>query len=240
MYKAFYRRNLPHQQPPGSVLFITFSIKGAIPADVYQELHDRALELKQQFTNPGVEEAENVIAWKRLFHFADEAMDKSNSAMLLANPVAARRTVQSILTGRDMKHYILHRYCVMGNHVHLLIEPLPMNVTLSTSLLRPTWPPLFYTSEGRQMIERNMSLDQVQWRPVHTIAKAIKRVTSPVLAQTSGLRGSMWMEESFDHWIRNGNEYSRVVAYIDDNPVKAGLCTRPEDWRWSMAYESRS
>src|SRR5690606_19764575 len=147
--KAFYRRNLPHQQPPGSVVFITFSIRGAIPADVYQELQNRALKLKQKFTDPGVEEAENVIAWKRLFRFADEAMDKSISAMLHAHTVVARQSAHSTLSGFEIYHNILHRYGVMGYYVHQLIEPLSMIVTLTPSLLRTIKPPLFCSSECR-------------------------------------------------------------------------------------------
>jgi hypothetical protein len=26
------------------------------------------------------------------------------------------------------------------------------------------------------------------------------------------------------------------VAYVEDNPVKARLCKRPEDWKWSSAH----
>ena len=44
-----------------------------------------------------------------------------------------------------------------------------------------------------------------------------------------------WQTESFDHWIRDDDEYSRSVAYVENNPVKAGFCRRPEDWKWSSA-----
>jgi REP element-mobilizing transposase RayT len=46
-----------------------------------------------------------------------------------------------------------------------------------------------------------------------------------------------WQTESYDHWIRNDDERARLVAYIENNPVKARLCARPEDWRWSSAYD---
>jgi REP element-mobilizing transposase RayT len=44
-----------------------------------------------------------------------------------------------------------------------------------------------------------------------------------------------WQGESFDHWIRNDAECTRLVAYVENNPVKAGFCKRPEDWKWSSA-----
>ena len=36
---------------------------------------------------------------------------------------------------------------------------------------------------------------------------------------------------------RNGQEFDRAVAYIENNPVKAGLISRPEEWEWSSAKE---
>jgi len=40
------------------------------------------------------------------------------------------------------------------------------------------------------------------------------------------------MSESYDHWIRNGNEHERVVQYVDNNLVKAGLCKEWYLWKW--------
>jgi hypothetical protein len=54
-------------------------------------------------------------------------------------------------------------------------------------------------------------------------------------AATSHLSGSP--KESFDHWVRDNAEHARLVAYVENNPVKAGLCKRPEDWKWSSACE---
>ncbi|PYI95607.1 MAG: hypothetical protein DME98_15860 [Verrucomicrobia bacterium] len=45
-----------------------------------------------------------------------------------------------------------------------------------------------------------------------------------------------WQPESYDHWIRNDKEKARIARYIRNNPVAAGLCARPEDWKWSSAY----
>ena len=45
-----------------------------------------------------------------------------------------------------------------------------------------------------------------------------------------------WQPESYDHWIRNDDEKVRIRRYIRNNPVVAGLCAQPEDWKWSSAY----
>jgi REP element-mobilizing transposase RayT len=47
---------------------------------------------------------------------------------------------------------------------------------------------------------------------------------------------TFWQRESFDHWIRNDDEKARIRRYIRMNPVKAGLCRTPEEWKWSSAW----
>src|ERR1035438_5701258 len=46
-----------------------------------------------------------------------------------------------------------------------------------------------------------------------------------------------WQGESFDHWIRDPGQYARTKTYIENNPVKAHLCAKPEDWPWSSAHK---
>jgi REP element-mobilizing transposase RayT len=47
--------------------------------------------------------------------------------------------------------------------------------------------------------------------------------------------GKFWDREPFDRYIRNERHFRNTVAYIENNPVKAGLCASPEKWRWSSA-----
>jgi putative DNA methylase len=48
---------------------------------------------------------------------------------------------------------------------------------------------------------------------------------------------TFWQQESFDHWARDEEEFYRIIAYSENNPVKAGLVSRPEEWLWSSAHE---
>ena len=41
--------------------------------------------------------------------------------------------------------------------------------------------------------------------------------------------------ESYDHLVQNEREFERIVAYIENNPVTAGLANRPEEFAWSSA-----
>ena len=48
-----------------------------------------------------------------------------------------------------------------------------------------------------------------------------------------GRHGSFWQKENFDHWCRDAEKFDAAKAYIVNNPVKAGLVRRPEDWPWT-------
>lgn len=66
------------------------------------------------------------------------------------------------------------------------------------------------------------------------ILKSWKQFTSRRGKPILGLgEEAFWQRESYDHWIRNDEEKTRIARYIRNNPVMAGLCARPEDWRWS-------
>jgi putative transposase len=44
-----------------------------------------------------------------------------------------------------------------------------------------------------------------------------------------------WQDESYDHVVRNDEEFRRIPQYIEDNPVVAGLVVNPEEYLWSSA-----
>jgi putative transposase len=50
-------------------------------------------------------------------------------------------------------------------------------------------------------------------------------------------RGVFWQEESYDHCVRDDEELERIINYIEQNPVTAGLVDRPDLWRFSSAYD---
>ncbi|HEX7619261.1 MAG TPA: hypothetical protein VF480_11155 [Verrucomicrobiae bacterium] len=47
--------------------------------------------------------------------------------------------------------------------------------------------------------------------------------------------GAFWQREYLDRFVRNAEHYENVVAYIEENPVKAGLGKIKTDWPWSSA-----
>lgn len=51
--------------------------------------------------------------------------------------------------------------------------------------------------------------------------------------------GHFWQREYHDRFIRDDDHYANTFRYIEENPVKAGLVGRAEDWRWSSAWKGR-
>ena len=46
-----------------------------------------------------------------------------------------------------------------------------------------------------------------------------------------------WQEEFFDHVLRTGESYREKCAYVRENPVRAGLVERAEEWPFAGEIE---
>jgi REP element-mobilizing transposase RayT len=55
-----------------------------------------------------------------------------------------------------------------------------------------------------------------------------KSFTAHRVLREFGIRGTFWQREYYDHLIRDEEQFSRAVAYVLENPRRAGL----EGWRW--------
>ncbi len=47
--------------------------------------------------------------------------------------------------------------------------------------------------------------------------------------------GAFWQQDYFDRFIRNENHFYETISYIENNPVKAGLCAVRTDWEYTSA-----
>jgi putative transposase len=47
---------------------------------------------------------------------------------------------------------------------------------------------------------------------------------------------SVWQRGFTDHRIRDREDWDKHLAYIHDNPVRAKLCQRPEDYPFSSVF----
>ncbi len=142
-------------------------------------------------------------------------------------------------------------YCLMGNHFHLLVEvprrdaiaPLtPQSLVPLLQLLYDKATVQSVTAQlesarksGNTAWEREI-LERFERRrgDLSVFLKELKQRVSIFLNRRLGRCGTLW-EGRFKSVLIEGGETAlhTVAAYIDLNPVRAGLVARPEDYRWS-------
>ena len=66
-----------------------------------------------------------------------------------------------------------------------------------------------------------------------TLADAIKSLKQRVSRRLIGEAPHFWQKRYYDFNVRTHDQFVEKLRYIHRNPVKKGLCARPEDWEWS-------
>ena len=64
------------------------------------------------------------------------------------------------------------------------------------------------------------------------IMQSLKGATAHRINKLLHRSGPVWEEESFDHVLRSDESLEKKREYIRQNPVRAGLIQKPEDYRW--------
>ncbi len=227
IYKERTERNLPHWHPPGATLFVTFRLANSIPKSALRKYHAQKIWLEEETKRLKKlklrdVDSEIVAHEKRLQEFRrqwfkkyDDIMDKAETGPLWLKVDQIARIMAEALHHRDGEVYRLDAYCIMSNHVHVVFTPFLNWEDLSEVML----------PEGMRLISRNPPLDKIM--------KSLKGWTSRQSNKELGRTGTFWEPESFDHVVRNSVEFARIVKYVLNNPVKAGLVKSWQDWRWS-------
>ncbi|MFD2569738.1 transposase [Spirosoma soli] len=197
--QTHYQRNLPHILPPGESIFITYRLAGSIPADILLKFLEEKQTALRQIAQAGSDEAAlrktQYDEEKRYFARFDKYLDSTDKGPDWLKLPSVAGVVKEGLHHRDGEDYDLHAYCLMSNHVHLL-------VTI-----------------------------RHEHRPFHATIKSLKGYSARKINELLDRTGQpFWHPESYDHVVRSQEEFKRIVAYILNNPVKAGLVEAWEDW----------
>ncbi len=209
----FYRRKLPHWHPEGQVFFITFRLADSLPIHVIQELegrHERDRQIIRARYSGAQQRDELYKLDKKYFGYFDSWLDRceEESPRWLADERVARVVTEEIHR-LDSKRYRLEAYCIMSNHCHLLVDT-------GEHTFKP--------------IHDGVTAPY----PLADTLKLLKGRTARYCNQALGRSGAFWHHESYDHVVRDQKEFERIVWYIADNPVKAGLVEKWEDWQFTF------
>jgi putative transposase len=207
------RRDLPHWDMPGAAYFVTTCLHGSIPAQGMLDIARHRAELEKRPRAIGMPEEEwKLRSWKLSFVRVDEWLDRRCANRVLESPELAQLVVDSIRYFAG-ERYDLFAFVVMPSHFHWLFQP------------------------RREWIE---TLADDKRSPRQRITYSLNRFTATQCNKVLNKTGSFWQKESFDHWVRDVEELERIIRYVEENPVKAGLVSAPEEWRFSSASLRKS
>jgi type I restriction enzyme R subunit/putative DNA methylase len=189
--KEWYSRGyLPHRDAKELLQAVTFRLADSLPQEKLPLLEEELLELPEN--QRSTHRCQKIEQW----------LDAGMGCCALRHPKMAEQMHDTLLHF-DRQRYRLIAWCIMPNHVHVLLETLT---------------------------------------PLAKIVQGWKSVTARwALAQNEELKlgipdtNHLWMRDYWDRYIRNDRHFENTVLYIHQNPVKACLCQRAEDWPWSSA-----
>jgi REP element-mobilizing transposase RayT len=121
-------------------------------------------------------------------------------------------------------------FCLMGNHFHLLVRMLPEQ-RFSDRQIRQRFE-AFY-GESRVLTEGQMPCLRAKLENLSEYIKAVKHAFSIDYNRRHDRAGTLWAQRFKSVIVEDGDTLVHCLAYIDLNPVRAGLVQRPEQYRWS-------
>ncbi|MBC3783721.1 transposase [Spirosoma utsteinense] len=206
--KTEYYRRLPHLHYVGAVFFITFNLRGAIPAEVVARLAGEKQVALLALKRSGGDTEELYKEHKRHFARIDHILDTLQYGPdWLKNPSVAE-SVKNKLHQYDTANYELLAHCIMANHVHIVVD----------------------TAVQLDGLTTNDTITSANYTQLHVTLKHIKGGSARVANQLLDRTGAFWQPESYDHYVRNSAELQRIINYTLQNPVKAGLVETWEEW----------
>ncbi|MDO9578731.1 MAG: transposase [Candidatus Cloacimonadales bacterium] len=206
-YKEFYKRNLPHYQPENGVFFITTCLANSLPPKKLKEIKEKKNDFEQMLKQ--VSKSQKIIVLQefhnRYFKDFDDFLDSQRNNCWLSQADLRNIIIENLFYWNNLKYY-LFAFCIMPNHVHIILKP-----KLKSSCSYESLSDIMFSMKSYTANECNKILDR---------------------------NGSFWLHESYDHYIRNADEFDYYVDYVQQNPVKAGLIKKWSDWKGNWIAEN--
>lgn len=204
----YYRRHLPHILPHQAIFFVTFRLVNSLPFGVIEKLKEEFYIEKHnmllQSNVPGIKKVPDEF-YRQYFLKYDEYLDNGWTQTKWLNDKRIASIVSNAIKYRDSHEYDLVCYCIMPNHVHLVVE----------------------------ILDHHSPAGQGTARYLTKILQSLKSYTAIESNRILGRSGQLWQRENYDRVVRNERELEETVKYILYNPVKAGLVTDWKNWEHS-------
>ncbi len=139
-------------------------------------------------------------------------------------------------------------HCVMSNHFHILVRvPAPQSLTEDELLsrvailygdarakdMRARWAS-YRKSKQADLVEAEQSLLRQRMNDISAFMKTLKqRFTAWYAAHHKDHEGTLWQNRFSSTLVEGNGSLAAVAAYIDLNPVRAGIVSDPKDYAFS-------
>jgi REP element-mobilizing transposase RayT len=177
----FYRRRLPHLIPYGGTFFVTFRLADSMPKAALEVIRQRRISKER-------------VDHRLTFNEYDDLLDHDTSRNHLLKDSRVAAIVKDAIHFHERISYDLWCYCLMSNHVHMVLTH----------------------REGA--------------KPLNRVLGSIKQHTARRANRLLNRSGNFWQEENYDHLVRDEYELNGAIAYVVNNPVKAGLVAVWSEW----------
>ena len=128
--------------------------------------------------------------------------------------------------------------CMMGNHFHLLVKMLP-DTDFSDRQIQRRFER--YYGRDRRMADGQVPFLRARWSSLSEFVKEVKLGFTRFYNRRHNRRGFLWGDRFKSVIVEKGETLINCLAYIDLNPVRAGIVAKPEDYRWnSIGYHVQS
>jgi putative transposase len=201
---AISQRRLPHWQVDGAIYWVTFRLADSIPQETLRAWRaERDTWMKQH------PEVWTDSVWaeydERFTQRMEQWLDAGTGSRALACP-AVRDAVKACLLKFDGQRLRVHAAVIMPTHVHCVIEPL----TKGDADI-----PVCAVAERQTEMSATLS------RALSKLLQGIKGASARAANQILGTSGMFWMDESYDHIVRNARQYRHFIQYIAENPARS-------------------
>jgi REP element-mobilizing transposase RayT len=151
-------------------------------------------------------------------------------------------------------------YCLMCNHIHILLEvtPVPAGGLSDEALLvrlRAIYSEAFVAEVAKELAEarklvaagrgaESLLVGRIHERftyRMHDLSEFMKGFMQRYTQwhnRTHKRSGHLWEDRFKSVIVEDGVAAKTMAAYIDLNPVRAGMVKNPEDYRWSSYGEA--
>ena len=208
--ELIYRRNLPHIQPPDGTFFATFRLAGSIPADVLAMLHAEAERIHAELERMPASQERA----ERLYLEERRFFGRWDAVLDQGSGPDWLRSPGIAKLVADAMHFF------DGKRYDLLAY------CIMSNHVHVVFTPLLKTADA--------------YYPLAQIMHTMKGYTAGQANQLLGRSGAFWLHESYDHYVRSASELERILAYVANNPVKAGLVSDWRDWPWTYYRDAQS